>query len=194
MFSIDSIQELIDKNKSKIIKELDMKTLDIENLSKEDECLLQVLDYSPKTLYSEKEIMNSLPIIKLKPLNQEKKQPIKNKHLKLVSSPNIDMDSLALKSNNNLRTSLISNNFENNEKKSDKEEKEEKKEKKEEKEEKKEEKKESNDDEDDEEFERQFAIRQRQIEEREKKRNNYDDEDDFKDIHHKMETVPKKKN
>ena len=190
MFSIDSIQELIDKNKTKIIKDLDMKTLDNENLSKEGEYLLQVLDYSPKTLYSEKEIMYSLPIIKLKPLNQEKKQPIKNKHLKLVSSPNIDMDSLALKSNNNIRTSLISNNFENNEKKSDKEEKEEKKE---EKEEKKEEKKESNDDEDDEEFERQFAIRQRQIEEREKKRNNYDDEDDFKDIHHKMETVPKKK-
>ena len=189
MFSIDSIQELIDKNKTKIIKDLDMKTLDNENLSKEGEYLLQVLDYSPKTLYSEKEIMYSLPIIKLKPLNQEKKQPIKNKHLKLVSSPNIDMDSLALKSNN-IRTSLISNNFENNEKKSDKEEKEEKKE---EKEEKKEEKKESNDDEDDEEFERQFAIRQRQIEEREKKRNNYDDEDDFKDIHHKMETVPKKK-
>ena len=68
MFNIESIQELIDKNKSKLIKELDMKILDNDKLSKEGESLLQVLDYSPKKSHSEKEIMYSLPVIKLKQL------------------------------------------------------------------------------------------------------------------------------
>ena len=71
MFSIDSIQELIDKNKSKIKRELDMKILDNDKLIEEGEYLLQVLDYSPKTLYSEKEIMDALPIIKLKSLKND---------------------------------------------------------------------------------------------------------------------------
>ena len=188
MFSIESIQELIDKNKSKIIKELDMKILDNDKLSKESESLLQVLDYSPKKLYTEKEIMYSLPIIKLKQSNPDKKQPKKNKHMKLVSTPNIDMDSIGKKSSNNLRASLFGNNLENSEKKSEVSNKEEKEEKKEEK------KEENNDDEDDEEFERQFAIRQRQMEEREKKKYNFDDDDDsIKYTRHKTDKVIKKK-
>ena len=192
MFSIESIQELIDKNKSKLIKELDMKTLDNDKLSKEGESLLQVLDYSPKKLYSEKEIMYSLPVIKLKQLNPEKKQPKKNKHMKLVSTPNIDMDSIGKKSSNNLRASLFANNLENSEKKSDVINKEEKEEKIEDKKEEK--KEENNDDEDDEEFERKFALRQRQMEEREKKKYNFDDDDDsIKYTRHKTDKVIKKK-
>ena len=191
MFSLDSIEELIDKNKSKIIKELNMKILDNEKLSKESENLLQVLDYSPKKLYSEKELMYSLPTIKLKQINPEKKQPKKNKHMKLVSTPNIDMDSIGRKSNNNLRTSLFSNNLENNEKKSDVSNKEEKEEKKEE--EKEEKKEENNDDEDDDEFERQLAIRQKQMEEREKKKYNFDDDDSIKYARHKTDKKVMKK-
>ena len=185
MFSIDSIQELIDKNKSKIKRELDMKILDNDKLIEEGEYLLQVLDYSPKTLYSEKEIMDALPIIKLKSLNPEKKEAKKNKHMKLVSTPNIDMDSLGLKSNNNFRGTHIINNLENNEKKLEINNNEEKEDKKEDK------KVENNDDEDDEEFERRLASRQRQIEEREKKRKKFDDDDDIKVFHHRTANAPK---
>ena len=162
IFSLDSILELIDKSKSKIKKELDMKILDNDKLSLESDNLLQVLDYTPKTRYSEKELLNPQPI-KIKSIIIEKKSPKKNKHLKLVSTPNIDIDSLAL-NKNNLQNSNFGNKLESNEKNkeiSDKKEKEEKKE--------------ENDDEEDEEYEKQFAQRQKQIEEREMKKKLRDD-------------------
>ena len=102
IFSIDSILESIEKNKTQIKKELDMKILDNDKLSLESDQLLQVLDYTPKTRYSEKELMSSIPIIKLKSPKIEKKPPKKNKHIKLVSTPNIDIDSLSINKNNNL--------------------------------------------------------------------------------------------
>ena len=162
IFSLDSILELIDKSKSKIKKELDMKILDNDKLSLESDNLLQVLDYTPKTRYSEKELLNPQPI-KIKSIIIEKKSPKKNKHLKLVSTPNIDIDSLAL-NKNNLQNSNFGNKLESNEKNKDISDKKEK-----------EEKKEENDDEEDEEYEKQFAQRQKQIEEREMKKKLRDD-------------------
>jgi hypothetical protein len=154
-----------------------MKTLDNDKLSVESDNLLQVLDYTPKTLYSEKELLESKPVIKLKSKSKPEQKPQKiNKHLKLVSTPNIDMDSIAIK--NNINDMRITTNFIS---KMEKEEKNENLDKKG-----KEEKKEENDDdEDDEEFERQLAQRQRQIEERERKKKKLNDEDlDFV-RHHK---------
>ena len=154
-----------------------MKTLDNDKLSVESDNLLQVLDYTPKTLYSEKELLESKPVIKLKSKSKPEQKPQKiNKHLKLVSTPNIDMDSIAIK--NNINDKRITTNFIS---KMEKEEKNENLDKKG-----KEEKKEENDDdEDDEEFERQLAQRQRQIEERERKKKKLNDEDlDFV-RHHK---------
>ena len=162
IFSIDSLFDLIEKNKSKIKRELDMKILDNDKLSLESDNLLQVLDYTPKTRYSEKELLNPQPI-KIKSIIIEKKSPNKNKHLKLVSTPNIDIDSLAL-NKNNLQNSNFGNKLESNEKNKDISDKKEK-----------EEKKEENDDEEDEEYEKQFAQRQKQIEEREMKKKLRDD-------------------
>ena len=177
LFSLDILLELIDQSKTQIKNELDMKTLDNDKLSVESDNLLQVLDYTPKTLYSEKELLESKPVIKLKSKSKPEQKPQKiNKHLKLVSTPNIDMDSIAIK--NNINDKRITTNFIS---KMEKEEKNENLDKKG-----KEEKKEENDDdEDDEEFERQLAQRQRQIEERERKKKKLNDEDlDFV-RHHK---------
>jgi hypothetical protein len=177
LFSLDILLELIDQSKTRIKNELDMKTLDNDKLSVESDNLLQVLDYTPKTLYSEKELLESKPVIKLKSKSKPEQKPQKiNKHLKLVSTPNIDMDSIAIK--NNINDMRITTNFIS---KMEKEEKNENLDKKG-----KEEKKEENDDdEDDEEFERQLAQRQRQIEERERKKKKLNDEDlDFV-RHHK---------
>ena len=177
LFSLDILLELIDQSKTRIKNELDMKTLDNDKLSVENDNLLQVLDYTPKTLYSEKELLESKPVIKLKSKSKPEQKPQKiNKHLKLVSTPNIDMDSIAIK--NNINDKRITTNFIS---KMEKEEKNENLDKKG-----KEEKKEENDDdEDDEEFERQLAQRQRQIEERERKKKKLNDEDlDFV-RHHK---------
>jgi hypothetical protein len=177
LFSLDILLELIDQSKTRIKNELDMKTLDNDKLSVESDNLLQVLDYTPKTLYSEKELLESKPVIKLKSKSKPEQKPQKiNKHLKLVSTPNIDMDSIAIK--NNINDKRITTNFIL---KMEKEEKNENLDQKG-----KEEKKEENDDdEDDEEFERQLAQRQRQIEERERKKKKLNDEDlDFV-RHHK---------
>ena len=177
LFSLDILLELIDQSKTRIKNELDMKTLDNDKLSVESDNLLQVLDYTPKTLFSEKELLESKPVIKLKSKSKPEQKPQKiNKHLKLVSTPNIDMDSIAIK--NNINDKRITTNFIS---KMEKEEKNENLDKKG-----KEEKKEENDDdEDDEEFERQLAQRQRQIEERERKKKKLNDEDlDFV-RHHK---------
>jgi len=157
IFSLDSILELIDKSKSKIKKELDMKILDNDKLSLESDNLLQVLDYTPKTRYNERELINPQPI-KIKTKIIEKKSPKKNKHLKLVSTPNIDIDSLTL-NKNNFQNSNFANKLESNEKNKEVSDKKVKGDKKEE-----------NDDEEDDEYEKQFAQRQKQIEEREKKK------------------------
>ena len=157
IFSLDSILELIDKSKSKIKKELDMKILDNDKLSLESDNLLQVLDYTPKTRYSEKELLNPQPI-KIKPIIIEKKSPKKNKHLKLVSTPNVDIDSLVL-NKGGLRNANFGNKFESNGKNKEISERKEK-----------EGKKEENDEEEDEEYEKQLAQRQKQIEEREMKK------------------------
>ena len=163
IFSIDSILESIEKNKTQIKKELDMKILDNDKLSLESDQLLQVLDYTPKTRYSEKELMSSIPIIKLKSPKIEKKPPKKNKHIKLVSTPNIDIDSLSINKNNNLCSNknlkLQIANKDNTEKKV------------------KEDKKEENDDEEDEEYEKQFAQREKYKEEKEKKNKNLNSEE-----------------
>ena len=171
IFSIDYILELIDKSKDQIKRELDMKVLENNKLSLESDHLLQVLDYTPKTFLSEKEIICSYPIIKIKPQKIEKKSPIKNKHVKLVSTPNIDIDSLALNKNNIQNSKLEIINKDN----TDKKEKEEKKE-------------ENDEDEEDEEFERRYEQRQRQIEEREKKKKNLNREE-FELFHHKTTKV-----
>ncbi len=132
IFSLDSILELIDKSKSKIKKELDMKILDNDKLSLESDKLLQVLDYNPKTRYSEKDIMSTIPPIKLNPTMPEKKVQKKNKHIKLVSTPNIDMDSFAIDKNiertTNFATKLESLEKSGNKESDNSEKKEEKKE------------------------------------------------------------------
>ena len=166
IFSLDSIFDLIDESKSKIKKELDKKSLEHNKLSLESERLLQVLDYNPKILY-EQEFIKTLPVIKLKAQKIEIKSPKKNKHVKLVSTPNINIDGFTLNKNNN-QISKIALKLESTEKIKETSEKKEKGEKKEE-----------NDEEDDEEFEKRYAQRQKQIEEREKKKNKIND-DEFK--------------
>jgi len=167
IFSLDSIFDLIDESKSKIRKELDKKSLEHNKLSLESERLLQVLDYNPKILY-EQEFIKTLPVIKLKAQKIEIKSPKKNKHVKLVSTPNINIDGFTLNKNNNNQISKIALKLESTEKIKETSEKKEKGEKKEE-----------NDEEDDEEFEKRYAQRQKQIEEREKRKNKIND-DEFK--------------
>ena len=181
IFSIDSLFDLIEKNKSKIKRELDMKILDNDKLSLESDKLLQVLDYNPKTHYSEKDIMSTIPPIKLNPSMPEKKVQKKNKHIKLVSTPNIDMDSFAINKNIE-RTTNFATKLESLEKSGNKES---------DNSEKKEEKKEENNDEDDD-YEMKLEQRRRQIEEREKKKNNMRD-DSFGVFHHKTAKVLQKK-
>ena len=164
IFSLDSIFELIDESKSKIKKDLDMKELEHNKLSLESERLLQVLDYSPKILY-EQDFIKTLPVIKLKSQKIETKSPKKNKHVKLVSTPNINIDSFTLNKNNN-QISKFDHKLESTEKIKETSEKKEK-----------EEKKEENDDEDDEEFEKRYAQRQRQIEKREQKKKQLNDDE-----------------
>ena len=106
IFSLDSIFDLIDESKSKIRKELDKKSLEHNKLSLESERLLQVLDYNPKILY-EQEFIKTLPVIKLKAQKIEIKSPKKNKHVKLVSTPNINIDGFTLNKNNNNQISKL---------------------------------------------------------------------------------------
>ena len=101
-FNIDSVFELIEKNKNKLRNELDTITFDNDKLSKESDKLLQILEYSPRTRHLERDILKSLPIIKLKPPNEQKisKNEKKTKHSKLPSTPNIDFDSFAISNKN----------------------------------------------------------------------------------------------
>ena len=167
LFDFDTIIELIDKNKSKIKKELDMKIFDNDKLSQESDRLLQVLDYNPKMILNEKDIMEQLPIIKLKSSKIEKKLPKVNKHLKLGSTPNIDINFIS--------------KIESNEKNKDNNEKKEKEINKEE----------NEDEEEEEEYDIKLARRQKFVEEREKKKKIANDEE-FGVFHHKTAKIKNK--
>ena len=191
-FNIDSVFELIEKNKKKLRNELDTITFDNDKLSKESDKLLQILEYSPRTRHLERDILKSLPIIKLKPQNEQKisKNEKKSKHSKLPSTPNIDFDSFTISNKNDNQENkeivkdililIVENVVEKCENKEKKEENQE--------EEKKEEEKQEEDEEDDDDyFEKLMAQRQKQMEEREKKmeKANNDDDDDMGIKRHK---------
>lgn len=181
IFDIDTILELIDKNKSRIKKELDMKIFDNDKLSQESDNLLQVLDYNPKTILNEKDIMDHIPIIKLKSSKIEKKPQKINKHVKLVSTPNIDKDSFGMNKNNNNRISNYLSKIESSEKNKESTGKKEK-----------EINKEENDDEEEEEdYDAKLAKRQKFVQERENKKKIIDD-DEFEIIHHKTAKITNK--
>jgi hypothetical protein len=81
-FDIDSLTEVITKNKYQIRKELDLIKFDKEKFIKESDNLLQVLEYSPKKKTSEKELIKTINTIKIKEepkLNLEVKIPEKDK-------------------------------------------------------------------------------------------------------------------
>ena len=174
-FNIDSVFELIDKSKRKIIDEMEAITFENDKLSKEADKLLQILEYSPKKRQLEREIIKSLPIIKLKPPEIEHKKT-KNKntrHSKLPSTPNIDSYITPNKELNqenqeivkDILNSIIDNSVEKSENKEKKEEQ-------------KSEKSEEDEDDDDDYFEKMMAQREKQMEEREKKMAKENEEDE----------------
>ena len=69
---------------------MDTITFENDKLSKESDKLLQILEYSPKTKLLERDIMKSLPIIKLKPATEQKSAKKISRHSKLPSTPNIE--------------------------------------------------------------------------------------------------------
>ena len=174
-FDIDSIFELVEKSKKKLRDEMDNITFENDKLSKENDKLLQLLEYSPKTRYLERDLMKSLPIIKLKPPSEpiNNKNGRKSKHSKLSSSPN--MDSFVPEKSANIEkqeiakdilNSIIENAVEKSENKEDKSNGSKKEE-------------EDDEDDDDDYYEKLMAQRQKQIEEREKKMQKDDDDDDM---------------
>ena len=181
IFDIDTILELIDKNKSRIKKELDMKIFDNDKLSQESDNLLQVLDYNPKTILNEKDIMDHIPIIKLKSSKIEKKPQKINKHIKLVSTPNIDKDSFGMNKKKNKRISNYVSKIESSEKNKESNEKKVKEINKEE----------NDDEEEEEEYDIKLAKRQKFVEERENKKKIIDD-DEYEIIHHKTAKINNK--
>ena len=181
IFSIDSIFDLIEKNKTKIKRELDMKKLDNDKLSLESDKLLQVLEYNPKTKFTEKDIMSSIPPIKLNSSIPENKVEKKNKHIKLVSTPNIDKDTLHINKDIE-RTSNFVNKIEILEKSANKEI---------ENSDKKEDKKDENNDEEDD-YDIQLEQRRKQIEEREKKKDKMIDDSFEAFRHHKTVRIKNK--
>ena len=158
-----------------------MKIFDNDKLSQESDNLLQVLDYNPKTILNEKDIMDHIPIIKLKSSKIEKKPQKINKHVKLVSTPNIDKDSFGMNKNNNNRISNYLSKIESSEKNKESTGKKEK-----------EINKEENDDEEEEEdYDAKLAKRQKFVQERENKKKIIDD-DEFEIIHHKTAKITNK--
>ena len=187
-FNIDSVFELIEKNKKQLIDEMDTITFDNDKLSKESDKLLRILEYSPKKRHLERDIIKALPIIKLKPPSIEKKivkNEKKSRHTKLPSTPNIDSFVLQNDKPNNQENIEIAKDILNTIIDSSVEQSE-NKEKKEEEEEKVENKIEEEEDDDDDYYEKLMAQRQKQIEEREKKREKEDDDEDLNDKKHKV--------
>ena len=207
-FNNDSIFELIEKSKKNIRDEMDTITFDNDKLSKESDKLLQILEYSPKTKLLEKDIIKSLPVIKLKQPNEEKKTQKAQKHSrhsKLPSTPNIEFSfpqNMANQENieivEDILFSIIDDAIEksankgndklNNSKNEDSDEDDDEyerlmaqRQKQMEEREKKIEKENNGDDDEDDEYERLMAQRQKQMEEREKKieKENEDDDDDL---------------
>ena len=173
-FDIDSIYELVEKSKKKLRGEMDNITFDNDKLSKENEKLLQLLEYSPKTRYLERDLIKSLPIIKLKPPPDSinNKNAKKTKHSKLPSTPIIDSYVMPQKGNQESReiakdilNSIIDDAVEQSEDK-DNQSNDSKKE-------------EDDEDDDDDYYEKIMAQRQKQMEEREKKMQKDDDDDDM---------------
>ena len=174
-FNIDSVFELIEKSKRKIIDEMEAITFENDKLSKEADKLLQILEYSPKKRQLEKEIIKSLPVIKLKPPEIEHKKT-KNKnsrHSKLPSTPNID--SFANKEvnqeNQEIVKSILNSIIDNSVEKSENKEKNEEQKS-------EDEKGEDDEDDDDDYFEKMMAQREKQMEEREKKMAKENEEDE----------------
>ena len=173
-FDIDSIYELVEKSKKKLRDEMDNITFDNDKLSKENDKLLQLLEYSPKTRYLERDLIKSLPIIKLKPPPDSinNKNTKKTKHSKLPSTPIIDSYVMPQKGNQESReiakdilNSIIDDAVEQSEDK-DNQSNDSKKE-------------EDDEDDDDDYYEKIMAQRQKQMEEREKKMQKDDDDDDM---------------
>ena len=169
-FDVDSIVEVIDKNKQKIKDEMNNIIFDNDKLSKEGNKLLQILEYSPKTRYADKDIVKSLPMIKLKP---EEKRVIKtSNHMKLPSTPNINSFLFQEKVVNNpvnkeVVKEIINTTIDNAvEKKENQNNNDDKKQD------------EEDDDDDDDYFERIRQQREKQMEEREKKMKRAAEEDD----------------
>ena len=84
-----------------------MKIFDNDKLSQESDNLLQVLDYNPKTILNEKDIMDHIPIIKLKSSKIEK-SPYKYK-----KNNNTNYQNKNKKNTNNNSTNNSNNNIKN---------------------------------------------------------------------------------
>lgn len=185
-FDIDSIFELVEKNKKIIRDEMDTITFENDKLSRESDKLLQILEYSPKKRMLERDIIKSIPIIKLNPPPEEKNQKnVKNtKHSKLPSTPNIDSfvksEKAPNQENNEIAKDILNSiiddaveKSENKDKDKDNASNDSKKE-------------EDDEDDDDDYYEKLMAQRQKQIEEREKKMQKEDDDDDMGIKRHKV--------
>ena len=197
-FNIDSLFELIEKNKKHLCDEMDTITFENDKLSKESDKLLQILEYSPKTKLLERDIMKSLPIIKLKSGTEQKTAKKISKHSKLPSTPNIEFSlpkNMVAEDKTEIAHYIIDlivdkvmekiASKEADSQSNDSDDEYEKlmaqRQKQMEEREKKMEKINNQEDEDDDEYEKLMAQRQKQMEEREKKMekiNNQEDDDD----------------
>ena len=177
---------MVEKNKKIIRDEMDTITFENDKLSRESDKLLQILEYSPKKRMLERDIIKSIPIIKLNPPPEEKNQKnVKNtKHSKLPSTPNIDSfvksEKAPNQENNEIAKDILNSiiddaveKSENKDKDKDNASNESKKE-------------EDDEDDDDDYYEKLMAQRQKQIEEREKKMQKEDDDDDMGIKRHKV--------
>ena len=197
-FNIDSLFELIEKNQKHLCDEMDTITFENDKLSKESDKLLQILEYSPKTKLLERDIMKSLPIIKLKPATEQKTAKKISKHSKLPSTPNIEFSlpkNVIVEDKIEIAHSIIDLIFDkamekiankeadnqSNESDDEYEKLMAQRQKQMEEREKEIEKINNQEDDDDDEYEKLMAQRQKQMEEREKEKekiNNQEDEDD----------------
>ena len=195
-FNIDSLFELIEKNKKHLCDEMDTITFENDKLSKESDKLLQILEYSPKTKLLERDIMKSLPIIKLKPATEQKTAKKISRHSKLPSTPNIEFSlpkNVMVEDKTEIAHYIIDlivdkvmekiASKEADAQSNDSDDEYEKliaqRQKQMEEREKQMEKINNQEDDDDDEYEKLMAQRQKQMEERDKQRENDSDDDEF---------------
>ena len=195
-FNIDSLFELIEKNKKHLCDEMDTITFENDKLSKESDKLLQILEYSPKTKLLERDIMKSLPIIKLKPATEQKTAKKISRHSKLPSTPNIEFSlpkNVMVEDKTEIAHYIIDlivdkvmekiDSKEADAQSNDSDDEYEKliaqRQKQMEEREKQMEKINNQEDDDDDEYEKLMAQRQKQMEERDKQRENDSDDDEF---------------